>query len=73
MSEHEQAKRDAEYAAYLRRSAERLKRADLSWVDSLGRRWNKVSDILTDKDLQNPDPQQWQRRRRKHIEKRNEE
>ena len=33
-----------------------FKLRDLGWTDEYGRRWNKPSDILTNKELQNPIP-----------------
>jgi hypothetical protein len=46
-----------------------FKLRDLGWTDEYGRRWNKPSDILTNKELQNPIPPT-QRKRECECEKR---
>ena len=39
---------------------------DLGWTDHLGRRWQKFSDILTNPELADPDPQMPIRRRKRY-------
>jgi hypothetical protein len=61
--------KEEEYQAFLRRQAARG-RPDLGWYDQFGRRWNHLSDIMTNPDLANPIPPDW---RRKQIERADEE